>query len=93
LIIQKQALTSYQKAILNALKDVSTSLAAYWETQDHREKQIVPVASAADAGYLARLRYPGGDTSYIEVLATDTDLYDAQLKLADAESQEADSLV
>ena len=90
---QQETLTSYQKAILNALKDVSDSLTAYQETRNRRDEQTRAVASAADAVRLARLRYAGGNTSYIEVLATDTDLYDAQLKLADAQSQEAASLV
>jgi multidrug efflux system outer membrane protein len=83
----------YQKAILNALKDVSNGLSAYRETRNHREEQTRAVTSATDAVRLARLRYAGGYTSYIEVLATDTDLYESQLKLATAQSQEAESLV
>ncbi|WP_263415760.1 efflux transporter outer membrane subunit [Terriglobus albidus] len=90
---QQEMVVQYQKAILNALKDVSNSLTAYKETQSRREEQTRAVASAADAVRLARLRYAGGNTSYIEVLATDTDLYDAQLQLAQAQSQEANSLV
>ena len=90
---QQEMVAQYQKAILNALRDVSNSLTAYRETQNQREEQAQTVVSAADAVRLARLRYAGGNTSYIEVLATDTDLYDAQLKLAQAQSQEANSLV
>jgi outer membrane protein, multidrug efflux system len=90
---QQEMVVNYQKTILNALKDVSNSLTTYKETQSRREEQTRAVSSAADAVRLARLRYAGGNTSYIEVLATDTDLYDAQLKLAQAQSQEADSLV
>lgn len=90
---QQEMVAQYQKAILNALRDVSNSLTAYRETQNRREEQAQTVVSAADAVRLARLRYAGGNTSYIEVLATDTDLYDAQLKLAQAQSQEANSLV
>ena len=40
-----------------------------------------------------RLRYSGGNTSYLEVLTTDTDLYSAQLLLAQAQQQEAFSIV
>ncbi|WP_052200326.1 efflux transporter outer membrane subunit [Terriglobus sp. TAA 43] len=90
---QQEMLASYQKAILNAFKDVSNSLVTYRETQNSREEQHQVVVSAADAVRLARLRYSGGNTSYLEVLTTDTDLYDAQLKLAQAEAQEAGSLV
>ena len=86
-------LLEYRKTILNALKDVSDSLVTYKETREHREEQAAQVTSAADAVRLARLRYSGGNTSYLEVLTTDTDLYSAQLLLAQAQQQEAASLV
>jgi outer membrane protein, multidrug efflux system len=90
---EQEMLLEYRKAILNALKDVSDSLAAYKETREGREEQAALVVSAADAVRLARLRYSGGNTSYLEVLTTDTDLYDAQLQLAQSQQQEAASLV
>ena len=86
-------LLEYQKTILNSLKDVSNSLVSYKETRERREEQSEQVKSAADAVRLARLRYSGGNTSYLEVLTTDTDLYSAQLLLAQAQQQEAASLV
>jgi outer membrane protein, multidrug efflux system len=86
-------LLEYQKTILNSLKDVSNSLVSYKETRERREEQTEQVKSAADAVRLARLRYSGGNTSYLEVLTTDTDLYSAQLLLAQAQQQEAASLV
>jgi multidrug efflux system outer membrane protein len=90
---EQEMLLQYQKTILNALKDVSDSLTAYKETRERREQQAALVLSAADAVRLAKLRYSGGNTSYLEVLTTDTNLYDAQLQLAQAQEQEADSLV
>jgi outer membrane protein, multidrug efflux system len=90
---EQEMLLEYQKTILNALKDVSNSLVTYKETREHREEQSEQVESAADAVRLARLRYSGGNTSYLEVLTTDTDLYSAQLLLAQAQQQEAASLV
>ena len=90
---EQEALLEYQKSILNALKDVSNSLVSYKQTRERREEQSEQVKSAADAVRLARLRYSGGNTSYLEVLTTDTDLYSAQLLLAQAQQQEAASLV
>jgi outer membrane protein, multidrug efflux system len=90
---EQEMLLAYQKTILNAFKDVSNSLVSYKETREHREEQAEQVKSAADAVRLARLRYSGGNTSYLEVLTTDTDLYSAQLLLAQAQQQEAASLV
>lgn len=90
---EQQTLLEYQKTILNALRDVSNSLVSYKETRERREQQSEQVKSATDAVRLARLRYSGGNTSYLEVLTTDTDLYSAQLLLAQAQQQEAASLV
>ncbi|WP_263357292.1 efflux transporter outer membrane subunit [Acidicapsa ligni] len=90
---EQEMVLEYRKTILNALKDVSNSLVGYKETRERREEQFAQVTSAADAVRLARLRYAGGNTSYLEVLTTDTDLYNAQLLLAQAQQQEAASLV
>jgi multidrug efflux system outer membrane protein len=90
---QQEMLLQYRKTILNALKDVSNSLTGYKESRLHREAETALVVSAADAVRLAKLRYEGGNTSYLEVLTTSTDLYDAQLQLARTQEQEAASLV
>jgi len=86
-------LLEYRKSILNALRDVSNALVSYQETRETREQKTAQVTSAADAVRLARSRFSGGNTSYLEVLTTDTDLYDAQLSLAQAQEKEAVSLV
>lgn len=90
---QQETLLEYRKTILNAFKDVSNSLVSYRELRERREQESAQVLAAADAVRLARLRYAGGNTSYLEVLTTDTNLYDAQLQLAQAQQQEASSLV
>lgn len=90
---EQEMLLAYQKTILSALQDVSNSLVTYKQTRERREEQSEQVRSATDAVRLARLRYSGGNTSYLEVLTTDTDLYSAQLLLAQAQQQEAASLV
>jgi outer membrane protein, multidrug efflux system len=90
---QQEMLVAYQKTIAGALRDVSNALVAYQKTEERREQQDLQTKAAADAVRLAKLRYDGGNTSYLEVLTTDTDLYTAQLTLADAQQQEALSLV
>lgn len=90
---RQEMVLAYQKTILTAFKSVSDSLVAYKERHEQREQESVRVVSAADAVRLARLRYAGGNTSYLEVLTTDTNLYDAQLLLAQAQQQEAASLI
>jgi multidrug efflux system outer membrane protein len=90
---EQEMVLEYQKTILNALKEVSDSLVAYREVHEEREEKARQVESATDAVRLARLRYAGGNTSYLEVLTTDTDLYSAQLILASTQRQEAASLI
>ena len=90
---QQEMLLEYRKTILNALKDVSSSLASYREVRERRSSKAQQVESATDAVRLARIRYSGGDTSYLEVLTTDTDLYEAQLSLSQAQEVEALSIV
>jgi multidrug efflux pump subunit AcrA (membrane-fusion protein) len=58
-----------------------------------REEQEKLVAAAEDATHLARIRYQGGETSYLEVLATDSSLFTAQLNLVNSREGEAQSLV
>jgi multidrug efflux system outer membrane protein len=90
---QQEMLVTYQKTIAGALSDVSSALVAYGKTREYREEQEKETAAAKDAVRLARMRYEGGYTSYLEVLTNDTNLYTAQLTLTTAQQQEAQSLV
>ncbi|MGI4831463.1 MAG: TolC family protein, partial [Janthinobacterium lividum] len=79
--------------IVTALRDVSNALIALQKEHDYRVEQEKLVAAAQDATRLARLRYQGGATSYLEVLTTDSNLFSAQLNLASAQQGEAVTLV
>ena len=50
-------------------------------------------APGSDRNRLARVRYEGGATSYLEVLTTDSNLFSDQLDLVSAREGEAVSLV
>ncbi len=89
----KELLDTYQQTIAGALRDVSNALVAYHKSQEYRQLEEKQTAAAADALRLARIRYQGGGTSYLEVLTTDTDFYNAELTLDTAEQQEALALV
>ena len=84
---------TYQKSIQTAFHDVSNALIALNKQRVYREQQQKLVEAAQDATRLARMRYQGGATSYLEVLTTDTNLFSAQLTLASAQQAEADTLV
>ncbi len=90
---KEEMVLSYQKTIAGAFRDVSNALIALNKQRAAREQQEKLVTAAQDAVRLARMRYEGGATSYLEVLTTDTNLFSAQLNLVNAEQGEALSLV
>ena len=90
---QQEDVYAYQKTIATALHDVSNSLIALNKQRAYREQQEKLVAAAQDSTRLARLRYEGGATAYLEVLTTDTNLFSAQLNLVSAQQEEALTLV
>jgi outer membrane protein, multidrug efflux system len=90
---QKEMVLHYQKTIAGAFGDVSNALIAYNRQRVNREEQEKLVAAAEDATRLARIRYEGGGTAYLEVLTTDSSLYSAELNLVTAQQGEALTLV
>ncbi|HEX3987666.1 MAG TPA: efflux transporter outer membrane subunit [Acidobacteriaceae bacterium] len=90
---KQEMVLNYQKTIAGAFRDVSNALIALNKTRATREQQILLVAAAQDATRLARTRYQGGATSYLEVLTTDSNLFSSQLNLVTAQEEEALSLV
>ncbi|RRA49116.1 efflux transporter outer membrane subunit [Acidipila sp. EB88] len=90
---ERAMLLTYQQTIAGAFRDVSNALVAYNKQRAYREEQEKLVAAAKDATRLARLRYQGGATGYLEVLTTDSSLFAAQLNLVSAQQGEALTLV
>lgn len=89
---KEEMVLNYQKTIAGAFRDVSNALIALNKTRAAREQQEKLVASVEDATRLARVRYQGGATSYLEVLTTDSSLFTAQLNLVTARQNEAVAL-
>jgi outer membrane protein, multidrug efflux system len=90
---KEEMVLSYQKTIAGAFRDVSNALIALNKQRAYREQQEKLVEAAKDATRLARIRYQGGSTGYLEVLTTDSNLYAAQLNLVSAQQGEALTLV
>ncbi len=90
---KEEMVLNYQKTIAGAFRDVSNALIALNKQRANREQQEKLVAAAQDATRLARIRYQGGSTGYLEVLTTDSNLYTAELNLVNAQQYEALSLV
>jgi outer membrane protein, multidrug efflux system len=90
---KKEMVLNYQKTIAGAFRDASDALIAIKKQRSAREQQEKLVSAAQDATRLARMRYQGGATSYLEVLTTDSNLFSAQLNLVSSREGEAQSLV
>ena len=84
----QEAVLAYQQTIQRSFREASDALIDYHRTQELRATQELLVASAQDARRLADLRYQGGATGYLEVLDSDTRLFDAERALARARRNE-----
>ena len=90
---QQEALLTYRQTIQQAFRGVSDSLVEYRKDREFREFQQQLALSAQDAAQLSEMRYRGGAASYLEVLTNETNYFDAQLGLAQAQLNELAGLV
>ncbi len=90
---QQETLLTYQQTIQQAFRGVSDALVEYRKDREFREQQQQLALSAQDAARLSEMRYRGGATSYLEVLTNETNYFDAELGLAQAQLNELLGLV
>jgi multidrug efflux system outer membrane protein len=90
---QQETLLTYQQTIQQAFRGVSDALVEYRKDREFREQQEQLASSAEDAARLSETRYRGGATSYLEVLTNETNYFDAELGLAQAQLNELLGLV
>jgi multidrug efflux system outer membrane protein len=76
---QQQALFQYQQAIQTAFQEVDDALVALQKSHEQLTVQARQVDSLRTYARLARLRFEGGYTSYIEVLDAERSLFNAKL--------------
>jgi len=79
---QQQALFQYQKSIQVAFQEVADALVSLQKTREQLVVQGSQVDALRSYARLARLRFEGGYTSYIEVLDAERSLFNAQLSYA-----------
>ena len=87
------AFVRYQQTVQQAFREVSDGLVEHRKRQEFRVQQEGLVASLRDAARLADIRYRGGVTSYLEVLDTERQLFEAELTLARAQRDELLAIV
>jgi multidrug efflux system outer membrane protein len=89
----QEAALLYQQALRQALREVSDALVDIRKRREFRQQQELLVAALADASEVAILRYEGGVSSFLEVLDTDRQYFDAEIELVQARRDEATSVV
>jgi multidrug efflux system outer membrane protein len=87
------ALAQYRQTILQAFRDVADALVEHRKRRDFRLQQEVLVAAAGDTARLADMRYKGGVTSYLEVLDSERQFFDAELGLVRSNRDELLAIV
>ncbi len=90
---QQELVLTYQQTIQQAFRGVSDSLVGYQKSREFRQHQEELVLAAQDAARLSELRYRGGSTNYLEVLTNETNAFDSELGLAQAQLNELLGLV
>jgi multidrug efflux system outer membrane protein len=76
--LQEQALLTYEKSVLTALKDVETALVAYAKEQEHRRALAEAVTNNRKAVDLAMKLYIAGKTDFLNVLTAQLNLYTSE---------------
>jgi multidrug efflux system outer membrane protein len=77
----EQALAQYQQTVLQAFREVADALVEHRKRREFRIQQEALVTAAADTARLAEIRYRGGVSSYLEVLDSERQFFDAELGL------------
>ncbi|WP_205962864.1 efflux transporter outer membrane subunit [Pararobbsia silviterrae] len=90
---QQQALYTYEKTVQTAFQEVDDTLIGVQKSREQLASQSRQVDALTTYAHMARMRYEGGYTSYIEVLDAERSLFSAQLSVAQTHSLVLTSLV
>jgi outer membrane protein, multidrug efflux system len=85
---KQEALLGYKKSIQQAFQDVSDSLVAVRRLREVRLEAERQVKALTQQTELAYQRYFGGVTPYLEVLDSDRQLFESQLRLTQTQADE-----
>ncbi|WP_318345911.1 TolC family protein [Flagellimonas baculiformis] len=87
------ALNQYEKAVLQGLEEIKTSLGNYTKELERREILRISSQASAQAATFARQRFNSGLDSFIDYLNADNALLQAENALALSEISSATSLI
>jgi multidrug efflux system outer membrane protein len=86
-------LAAYESSVLGALEETEGALITYGRAQTRRDLLTQAAAASERAADLARQRFQGGLTDFVNVLEAERDALTAQDSLAQSHTQTATSLV
>ena len=89
----EQALAQYQKVVQNSFRETADAVVSIEKTKQAREHMELGVTALRDATDLARARYSGGLSSYLDILVADQNLFAAELDLAEMRGREFTAMV
>jgi NodT family efflux transporter outer membrane factor (OMF) lipoprotein len=87
------SLVNYRKAILNAVREVDTSLEAYQAEQARMDALGTAMVAGQRAVELANARYERGLTDFLNVVDAERQFYDLQTEYAEAQVAQGDEFV
>jgi len=90
---QRQAAYAYERAILQALREVEDSLVALQKAGEQRGAQGERVRAQRKVLELSELRYLGGVADYLEVLDAQRSLFDSEIDEVASISSQVGSLI
>jgi multidrug efflux system outer membrane protein len=90
---QQQALAQYTQAVLNAFRDAQEALNNVQAGREVAEATARRIDAVKDSLRLSELRYRAGYSSYLEVLAAQRDLAQAQSGLVDTQRNQLVAVV
>ncbi len=91
--LQEQTLATYENTVLTALQDVENSIVGYAEAQAARESLARAVRASQEATQIAQDLYQKGLSDFLNVLQSESALYQAQDRLIQNEQLALTSLV
>lgn len=87
------ALATYESTVLQALEETEGALVSYGQAQSRRDTLELAATASSKAANLARQRFEGGLTDFLNVLDAERDALSAQDNLAQSRTQTATSLI
>jgi multidrug efflux system outer membrane protein len=89
----QEALLRYEQTVLQAIREVSDALIGVRKRQEFRVQQERLTKTLSEASEVAKLRYEGGVSSYLEVLDTERQYFQAEIDLTVAQRDELFAIV